>query len=495
MADTLSLLIRSGNPIIAIETVDETRALERIYQVAETLELPVLQWSMTGGLRRYRQGLLYDRVTEGTKIGDALGFIDKKDKQQIYVLLDAGAHCSDAITYRRFRDLLPLCLERKATIILVESRPLPDPIQRFTIRYELGWPSAGELENTIRSTVKRIRDENHKKIDIEIKKSELEHLVLSLRGLSCSEAERVVASAIYDDFALTSADIPRLVEAKRTLLGSAGCLESIAVDFKPEDVGGLAHLKRWLAQRRGGFTVEARKYGLESPRGVLMLGVPGCGKSLCAKVVAADWKMPLLRLDPGVLYQKFIGESESQLRQALAQAEAMAPLVLWIDEIEKAFASATSSAADGGLSKRMFGTLLTWMQDHRHPIFIIATANDISALPPELMRKGRFDEVFFIDVPKEDARRRILEIHLSRRKRNPENFNLEALVEITQDFTGAELEQVVVSSLFNAFTEKTELTDKHLIEAIRETRPLAVLMAEDIAHIRSWSENRCVSAD
>ncbi|MFP6576694.1 MAG: hypothetical protein VB912_16160, partial [Pirellulaceae bacterium] len=247
MADTLSLLIRSGNPIIAIETVDETRALERIYQVAETLELPVLQWSMTGGLRRYRQGLLYDRVTEGTKIGDALGFIDKKDKQQIYVFLDASAHCSDAITYRRFRDLLPLCLERKATIILVESRPLPDPIQRFTIRYELGWPSAGELENTIRSTVKRIRDENHKKIDIEIKKSELEHLVLSLRGLSCSEAERVVASAIYDDFALTSADIPRLVEAKRTLLGSAGCLESIAVDFKPEDVGGLAHLKRWLA--------------------------------------------------------------------------------------------------------------------------------------------------------------------------------------------------------------------------------------------------------
>ena len=318
MSDTLLLQIRSGNPLIAIETVDESRALDRIYQAANTLELPVLQWSMTGGLRRYRQGILYDRVTEGTKIGDALTFIEKKDKPQVYILLDAGAHCSDAITYRQFRDLLPLCTERKATIILVESRPLPNPIKRFTIRYDLGWPSPKELEDTIRNTVKRIRDENQKKIQIDLKKSDLEHLVLSLRGLSCNEAERVIAAAIYDDFALTSEDILRLVEAKRTLLGSTGCLESIAVDFTPDDVGGLAKLKQWLAQRRGGFTIEARKYGLESPRGVLMLGVPGCGKSLCAKVVAADWKMPLLRLDPGVLYQKFIGESESQLRLLLS---------------------------------------------------------------------------------------------------------------------------------------------------------------------------------
>ena len=226
-----------------------------------------------------------------------------------------------------------------------------------------------------------------------------------------------------------------------------------------------------------------------------MLGVPGCGKSLCAKVVAADWKMPLLRLDPGVLYQKFIGESESQLRQALAQAEAMAPIILWIDEIEKAFASASSSTADGGLSKRMFGTLLTWMQDHRHPIFIIATANDISSLPPELMRKGRFDEVFFIDVPTPAARKRILEIHLARRRKNPKDFDLDQLVDITKDFTGSELEQVIVSGMFQAFTEKADLTEKHLAAAIRETRPLAVLMAEDIHRLRAWAAERCVSAD
>lgn len=495
MPDSLPLLIRSGNPLIVIDTMDEARALERVYQAGEELEMPTLQWSLTGGLRRFRKGLLYESPTDENKITHALDVIRREEKKQLYIFLDVGPHCSEAIVYRQFRDLLPLCRERNSCIILIESRTLPEPIRRFTIRYELGWPSSDELEDCIRSTIKRIRDENHKNIKVELTEADLEHLILCLRGLNCTEADRVISSAIYDDFALTSEDIPRLVESKRTLLGSAGCLESIAVDFRPEDVGGLGRLKKWLVQRRGGFTLEAKKYGLESPRGVLMLGVPGCGKSLCAKVVAADWKMPLLRLDPGVLYQKFIGESESQLRQALEQAEAMAPIVLWIDEIEKAFASASSSAADGGLSKRMFGTLLTWMQDHRHPIFIIATANDISALPPELMRKGRFDEVFFIDVPGAEARRRILEIHLNRRKRNPEDFDLDRLVEITRDFTGSELEQVVVSGLFNAFTEKTALTDQHLTDAIQETRPLAVLMAEDIAGIRDWARDRCVSAD
>ena len=226
-----------------------------------------------------------------------------------------------------------------------------------------------------------------------------------------------------------------------------------------------------------------------------MLGVPGCGKSLCAKVVASNWKMPLLRLDPGVLYQKFIGESESQLRQALAQAEAMAPVVLWIDEIEKAFASSTASSADGGLSKRMFGTLLSWMQDHRHPIFIIATANDISALPPELMRKGRFDEVFFIDLPSLDARQQILGIHLRRRKRDANDFDLKALADKAEGFSGSELEQAIISGLFAAFSENTDLADRHILAAIKKTRPLSTLMAERVEELRRWSRNRCVMAD
>ncbi len=201
-----------------------------------------------------------------------------------------------------------------------------------------------------------------------------------------------------------------------------------------------------------------------------MLGVPGCGKSLCAKVVAADWGMPLLRLDPGVLYQSYIGASEGRLREALRQAEATSPCILWIDEIEKAFASASSTSSDGGLSQRMFGTLLSWMQDHRHPIFLIATANDVSALPPELMRKGRFDEVFFVDLPAITARKQVLSVHLRRRGRDPASFDTAGLAAACDGFTGSEIEQMVISGMFNAFEEKTELTDGHLYAAQKSTR-------------------------
>ena len=310
---------------------------------------------------------------------------------------------------------------------------------------------------------------------------------------------RAVAGAILDDHALTAEDLPRLADAKKRLVASTGCLESITADFAPEDLGGLARLKDWLRGRRGGFDAKAEAFGLEPPRGVLMLGVPGCGKSLCAKVVAADWGLPLLRLDPGVLYQKYIGASETRLREALRQAEATAPVVLWVDEIEKAFASAGGGGgSDGGLSRRMFGTLLSWMQDHRHPIFLVATANDLSALPPELMRKGRFDEVFFVDLPAEGARRAILAVHLRRRGRDPEKFDLDRLAEASAGFSGAELEQAVVTALFAAYREggaDAELTDDQIAAALADTKPLSVLNAEKIAGLQAWAAERCVPAD
>ena len=226
-----------------------------------------------------------------------------------------------------------------------------------------------------------------------------------------------------------------------------------------------------------------------------MLGVPGTGKSLCARAVAADWGMPLLRLDPGMLYQKFVGESENQLRQAIQQAEAMAPAILWIDEIEKAFASASATSADGGLSQRMFGTLLSWMQDHREQIFIVATANDISALPPELMRKGRFDEVFFIDLPASDARRQIFRIHLQRRGRDPERFRLDELADASEALTGAEIEESIKGGLFEAYSENRELNTEDILKAIAETCPLSLLMSERIESLRKWAANRCIPAD
>jgi len=243
------------------------------------------------------------------------------------------------------------------------------------------------------------------------------------------------------------------------------------------------------------FTAEAQAFGLPAPKGVLLLGVQGCGKSLCAKVVASAWRMPLLRMDPGVLYQKFIGESEARLREALAQAESMAPVVLWIDEIEKAFASASSVSADGGLSQRMFGTLLAWMQDHRHPIFLIATANNIAELPPELMRKGRFDETFFVDLPGPDDRAMIFAIHLRKRQRDKTGFDLDRLVAASEGFSGAEIEPAVVAGLYVAFSQGVECSTEHILTAIETTHPLSVLMHEHVERLRQWARGRCVLAD
>ncbi|MDA0921425.1 MAG: AAA family ATPase [Planctomycetota bacterium] len=405
LAQNLKLLMQSGNSLVSIETNDEQRATKIVLAAASLRNATLYDWSMTRGLRKIgTDGVPGLPTVEGPKAAATLDFIEQNTEGAIYVVRDFAPHCKDAFVVRMIRDLESTLEQRGATIIFLDSTSLPDDVRRLTVRFDVGWPTTDEIEQVIKQTFQKIRRNSDTTVMSTVTKRDAEQMVQTLRGLSLKDVGRVVAAAIYDDFALTVEDLPRLVEAKRTLLGNLGSLEDIAVDFSVDYIGGLRNLKGWLRQRRGGFSRQAREYGIEPPRGVLMLGVPGCGKSLCAKVVASDWNMPLLRLDPGVLYQKFIGESESQLRQALLQAESMAPVVLWIDEIEKAFASASGDSSDGGLSQRMFGTLLSWMQDHRHPIFIVATANDISALPPELMRKGRFDEVFFVDLPSEAAR-------------------------------------------------------------------------------------------
>jgi SpoVK/Ycf46/Vps4 family AAA+-type ATPase len=380
-------------------------------------------------------------------------------------------------------------------VILVDAESLPETVRRLCVPVPMPLPTAEELEAVIRDVYHRIANTSLAEIKVSLTKRDLAEMAGTLRGMTAAEAARVVSSVIHDDDAFTRDDLPRLVEAKRNRLQSTGCLESVAVNVAVDEIGGLARLKKWLARRRGGMTPQARKFGIDTPRGILLLGVQGCGKSLCAKAVAADWNMPLLRLDPGVLYQKFVGESESRLREALAQAEAMAPVVLWVDEIEKAFASASAESADGGLSQRIFGTLLSWMQDHHHPIFLVATANNVTSLPPELMRKGRFDEVFFVDLPDAAARTAVWSVHLKRRKRNPAHFRLADLSAAAEGFSGAEIEQAVVSGLYAAFSENRDLTTEDLIAECGDTRPLSVLMAEKIAALRQWAAGRCVPAD
>jgi SpoVK/Ycf46/Vps4 family AAA+-type ATPase len=321
----------------------------------------------------------------------------------------------------------------------------------------------------------------------------------NLRGLTRMEISQVLADAILGEGKITSADISRAMKAKRQRLRQTGVLDYIPPPEVAPEVGGMDNLRTWLARRADAWTPEARQFGLEAPKGILMLGVQGCGKSLMARYVAAFWKMPLVRMDVGALYDKYIGETERHLRTAFKVAAAMSPCVLWIDEIEKAFASANVGAdgakSDGGLSQRMFGMLLTWMQDRPAPAFIVATANDVTALPPELMRKGRFDEIFFVDLPDAEARKTIFSLHLSKRNRDPGRFDLPAMVNASEGFSGSEIEQAVVAAMYSAFAAKRDLTNEDLIGELSSTRPLSVVMAEKVQALRAWAKDRCVPAD
>jgi SpoVK/Ycf46/Vps4 family AAA+-type ATPase len=350
-------------------------------------------------------------------------------------------------------------------------------------------------------------------------------MVEQLRGLTQSQIERAIANVIHQDNALTDEDLPRLIEVKRSMVASGGVLEFVSRPKSLDEVGGLQTLKAWLKKREASFTSAGREAGLPAPRGVLLLGVQGSGKSLCAKAIATAWQRPLLKLDPGVLYDKYLGESERRLRDALRQAEVMSPVVLWIDEIEKGFASAASQSTDGGLSKRMFGTLLNWMQEHTAPVFLVATANDVSALPPELMRKGRFDEIFFVDLPGSAAREQILRIHLSKRGVHVPPFeaptlrvrddasqtkltvaelstnsvfssdDLAMLVSASESRSGAEIEQAIIDAQYASFDAKLPLRASDVAASLEASPPIAVTMRERIADLRAWAAGRCVPAE
>jgi ATP-dependent 26S proteasome regulatory subunit len=492
--ENLKLLMRAGNPLIAMETPDEPRALRMVQEAAVEQGLPLLEWSVTDGLVSVPPTASQTLVEPG-KVTAALRHVQQTADPAVYVFKDLSPHCKDPQVVRAIRDLYFSPASRLWTMVLIDALPLPAEVHRMTVPFDIGWPDEEELLSVVRNTFQEVQRRSLRQIESRLTKRELEMVVQTLHGLTSEEAARVVAGAIEADQAFDSAGLPRIVDAKRRILGTMGCLEPIIADVSPEEIGGLKNLKRWLNLRHCGFSARARQFGLDPPRGILLLGVQGCGKSLCAKVVASAWHMPLVRMDPGVLYQKFIGESEARLREALRQAESMAPAVLWIDEIEKAFASAGSDSADGGLSQRMFGTLLSWMQDHHHPIFLIATANNLAQLPPELMRKGRFDEIFFVDLPQPEQREAIFAIHLHKRGRDPTQYDLAHLAAVAEGYTGAEIEQAVIAGMYAAFAEKTECTTEQIVAAMQATQPLSVVMREHVQRLRAWAKTRCVMAD
>jgi AAA+ superfamily predicted ATPase len=495
-AQRLSAALRSSAPCVSIVTDEEAYALGLIRDAAMELRRPLLQWNAVRGLH---DGLVAPSTpVPGTENPAAALFsLSKTTDGSVILMQDLAGHLQDERTLRAARDLvnaIECAAGALGPLVLLDYRDALPPVLRSAARrVDLAFPDEAEIEQIVVTTIRHVNRE--RPIDVEITKRGLASIVKNLRGLTRRQVEQAITEAVWDDRRFNAGDLDTILARKRQLVQSDGLLEFVRAPTDMSQIGGLGKLKDWLAKREEALSDEALKFGLEPPRGLLLLGVQGAGKSLCTKAIATAWKRPLMRLDPGVLYDRYIGESERRLRDALRQAELMAPVVLWIDEIEKAFAGAASRSIDGGLSQRMFGTLLTWMQEHREPVFLAATANDIEALPPELLRKGRFDEIFFVDLPGDDAREQIFAIHLKKRARDPKGFDCKALAAASRGYSGAEIEQAVISGLHEAFCSGLGLTTDMVLKGLRGSPPLSVTMAERINALREWAVGRCVPAE
>jgi len=491
--DDLELLVRSRYALIILETTEEDRADALLRHVAAKLSIPLLCWSRSRGLRRGTSHL--EPNIDGTaEPSAALGAV-QREGSGIYHFPGFDQYFEDALIAAHLKDaVIHLATRRGAIVVSGVDVRLPVSLRAHAVTVRVPAPELEEysalLERVLRALSAKMP------IRVDITPADRSRLVKNLAGLTMLEAEKIVSRILLEDGALTERDIERVSRAKRQVIEQGRLLEYEPAAQGMTDVAGLSGLKQWLAKRKMIVADPARAeaFGLSFPKGVLLLGIPGCGKSLCAKSVAREWGLPLLRLDPANLYDRYMGDSEKNFRRALQTAERMAPVVLWIDELEKAFAS-SGTEEDGGVSRRIFGSFLSWLQDREGDVFVVATSNDVSTLPAEFIRKGRFDEVFFVDLPTPEIRREILGIHLAKRKHAADGLDLAALVDATEGFSGAELEQAIVAGLYTAFARGSALTTAILLEEIAETRPLSRTMPERISELREWAKDRTVPAD
>jgi len=481
----LKTLVLSFHSLLVVETVEEERVRSLLIAVANDLRLPFYEWSVTEGLRRLR-GATMD-LTQDVLM--ALRSIDALDFDAVYQLKDLAPHLSNPNVARALRDLAQkLTSTRSALVLTGNPVALPPDLDALAVRFNLQLPDENELRAMIRETIDSISA--RQPVRVELDRDDAQRIVHALSGLTLNQARQVIAQAIVNDNRLSAADLATIVRRKGELIEQGGILEFFPIDSNKFELGGFERLKAWLESARVGFTSEARALNLEAPRGILLVGVQGCGKSLAAKFVARQWDLPLLKLDAGRLYDKYIGETEKSFRKATTLAGSMAPVVLWIDEIEKVFAQGGSGDSDGGLTHRLFGSFLTWLQEKNAEVFVVGAANDLMSVPPELLRKGRFDEIFFVDLPTSDERIGIFRIHLGLRKQDPGKFDLRKIAAATDGFSGAEIEQVVISALYRALQKKQPLTTDALIESARNTIPLSVSRREDIEQIRELARSR-----
>ncbi len=489
----IKTLISSFHPLLVVETSEEDRVRAILDTAAAELRMAIFEWSVTRGLRRR------DPVSgrSGKIVGgeSPLGLLKHEETltvEAIYLLKDFGAYLENPAVARQLREVAQQFTRTRSAIVLSgRSVDLPEDLQHLSVYYKLELPKQDELQKIFDTTVASLQSTH--RIRVELSPVEEEEFVQALRGLTLNEARQTIAHATIADGKLSASDVRHVLDRKAQVLRDGGLLEYFPAADNPYELAGFDRLKAWLARARTGFSPEAQELNLTPPKGILLVGVQGCGKSLTAKVIAREWRLPLLKLDAGSLFDKYLGESEKNLRKAIRQAEAMAPAVLWIDEIEKGLApSSGPGESDGGVGRRMFGTFLTWLQEKRADVFVVATANDLQVLPPELLRKGRFDEIFFVDLPDAREREGILRIHLGLRKQDAARFDLAALVAASDGFSGAEIEQVTIAGLYRALHQKKDLTTELLLEEIRETIPLSVSRREDVERLRAIARERFV---
>ncbi len=484
----LALILESKIPIVVVQSYEEQRVLAILTEIAESLDKPLFKWSVTEGLRYAR----YDIASEAqhAKPKEVLEHIKGESQAGIYVLLDYHHFIDEPVHTRLLKDIaIKHASVERCIVLLSHELEIPGELRHYTAEFDLGLPTPEELRTMVVDVANEWAiEKNNQRVKADSQATKL--LIKNLSGLTHGDARRLVRKAIFNDGAISHSDLPGVMKAKYDLLDRDNTLTFEYETSRFAEVGGLNALKEWLTNRRDILMGKSSNPHLDTPKGILLLGVQGCGKSLAARAVAGAFGAPLLRLDMGAIFNKFYGQSERNVREALKSADTMAPCVLWIDEIEKGIAG----QEDDGPARRILATLLTWMAEKKSAVFIVATANEISLLPPELVRKGRFDEIFFVDLPDRETRALILKIHLSNRTLDASKFDLDGLAAASDGFSGSELEQAVVSGLYRAHARDEALDTALVLKEIEDTQPLSVVMAERVTALRSWAAGRTVPA-
>ncbi len=552
--DRLKVLINSSTPIVVMETAEESHAVSMVRTACSQLNMATFEWTIADGLlrsgsntpadgpkaslqSRIDQNAIWTQAGRGqaatrtalspgsaesdrlsralaSSVGgdgaaiaagaaiyntrepaQALANMESMTVEAVFILKDFHRHMDDPVVIRRLRDVgQKFATNRRTVIITAPEIVVPAELSTLVEYFDLSLPDRDRLHEIIHDTFTRLSKTYTLKLQLDA--AGVDAISANLRGLTEEEADRAISQALVTRYALCPETITDVLEAKKQLLRHSGMLEFIEASDNMAAVGGLENLKHWLGQRRGAWEDSAREFGLEPPRGMIVLGVQGCGKSLCARSVAGEWKLPLVKFDTAAVYDKFIGETEKRIRKVFQVAEGLAPCVLWIDELEKVFAGSgpDSASADAGVSSRLLASFLSWMQDRKSAVFVAATCNNVTALPPELIRKGRFDELFFVDLPNQTERKQIFAIQLAKRKRNPADFDLDQVAAAAKGYSGAEIDAAVQGGLYAAYSEKKQVSTQSLLDALKQTVPLSVTRAEEIATLRDWARTRAVAA-